>query len=134
MDAGKYRELRCDLEQEETRLRSVRSEIDPAQLEELEHTRSMLQFWGGQLQAMAWNTENKDGSKVKLVDRPHKTALRIVSFEDRDITKTMHFPATKRELLDMLQVRVMVFMDRVEIKAIFPVEPIENQLFRSDSR
>jgi len=134
MSTDKYQECKRKIEQEEARLRSVKSEIDPAQLEELEHTRSMLQFWGGQLQAMAWNTENEDGSKVRLVDRPHKTALRIVGFEDRDITKTIHFPATRRELLDMLQVRVVVFMDRVEIKAILPVEPIENQLFRSDYR
>lgn len=134
MDAGKYREVRRDLEQEETRLRSVRSEIDPAQLEELEHTRSMLQFWGGQLQAMAWNTENEDGSKVRLMDKPHKTVLKIVGFEDKDITKIMQFPASRRELLDLLQVRAVVFMDRVEVKTVFPIEPIDCQLFRPGSR
>lgn len=134
MDAGKYREFRRDLEQEETRLRSVRSEIDPAQLEELEHTRSMLQFWNSQLQALAWNTENEDGSMVRVVEKPHKTALSVVSFEDKDVTKIMHFPATRRELLDILQVRVVVFMDRVEVKALFPIEPIDCQLLQPASR
>ena len=134
MDAGKYQEVRRDLEQEETRLRSVRSEIDPAQLEELERTRSMLQFWGSQLQAMAWNTENEDGSKVRLMDKPHKTVLKIVGFEDKDITKIMQFPASRRELLDLLQVRAVVFMDRVEVKTVFPIEPIDCQLFSPDCR
>jgi len=39
--------------------------------------------------------------------------------------KLIHYP--KRELLDKLQVRVVVFRDRIEIKAIFPIEPIYSQ-------
>jgi len=31
---------------------------------------------------------------------------------------------TKRELLDKLQVQVVVFRDRIEVKAIFTIEPI----------
>ncbi len=132
MDAQKYSELKSSLDQEEVRLRSLKSEIDPAQLQELEHTRSMLQFWQRQLQSMAWNTENEDGSMVRVVDKPHETALKIVGIEDDDLTKTLFFPATKRALLDRLQVRVVVFMDRVEVKAVFPIEPIDCQLFRAD--
>ena len=134
MDSSRYQELKSSLEQEEARLRSIRSEIDPEQLEELERTSGMLRFWKGQLQAMAWNTEKEDGTKVRVVDKPHKTVLKVVGFEDKDITSMMHFPATKRELLDMLQVRLVVFMDRVEIKAVLPIEPIESQLLRSNSR
>jgi len=33
-------------------------------------------------------------------------------------------PATKRELLDKLQVQVIVFYNRIEIKALFPIDPI----------
>ena len=134
MDAQKYSEHKSSLDQEEVRLRSLKSEIDPAQLQELEHTRSMLQFWQGQLQSMAWNTENEDGSMVRVVDKPHDTALKIVGIEDNSLTKTLFFPATKRELLDKLQVRVVVFMDRAEVKAVFPIEPIDCQLFRPDYR
>jgi len=134
IDVDEYQKLRHELEHEEVRLRSIRSEIDPAQLEELEHTRSVLQFWNKQLRAMAWNTENEDGSMVKVVEKPHKTALKIIGFEDKDITGIMHFPATRRELLDMLQVRLVVFMDRVEVKAVFPIKPIECQAYQPDSR
>ena len=131
IDVDEYQKFRYDLEHEETRLRSIRSEVDPEQLEELEHTRSVLQFWNNQLQAMSWNTENEDGSMVKVVEKPHKTTLKIIGFEDKDITGIMHFPATRRELLDMLQVRLVVFMDRIEVKAVFSIEPIDCQLLQS---
>ena len=73
---------------------------------------------------MEWNTENEEGQMVRAVDSPHKVALRIAGFEDKDISKVMYFPATKRELLDLLQVRIVVFEDKAELKAVFPVEPI----------
>jgi hypothetical protein len=106
-------------------------------VEELERTRAMLQFWNSQLKSMAWNLENEDGSKVRVVDKPHLIALKVSGFEDKDITEIMHFPATKRELLDILQVKLIVFMDRAEVKAVFPIEPIlppDCQLLRPDSR
>jgi len=130
----KYHEWISNLEQEESRLRSIRSENDPVQLEELEHTRSVLQFWNKPLKTMAWNTENEDGSMIKVAERPHKTALKIVGLEDSSITSVLGFPATRRELLDLLQVRIVVFMNRVEINAIFPIEPIDYQLLQPNSR
>ncbi len=111
MDVGKYKELQQALNQEESRLMSIRNEIDPAQIEELETTRGMLMFWQNQLKAMAWNIENEDGSMVKLVEQPHKLTLSIIGLEDKELTNTIGFPATKRELLDRLQVRLMVFND-----------------------
>ena len=73
---------------------------------------------------MAWNTENEDGSMVKVMGKPHKTALKIVGFEDKDISKAVYFPATRRELLDKLQVQAVVFRDRIEVKAVFPIEAV----------
>ncbi len=134
MDAQKYSEHKSNLDQEEVRLRSIRSEIDPTQLLELEHTRSMLQFWQGQLQSMIWNTEKEDGGMDRVVDKPHETVLKMVGIEDDSLTKALFFPARKRQLLDKLQVRAVVFMDRVEVKALFPVEPIDCQLFGAGSR
>ena len=82
------------------------------------------------MQSMAWNTENEDGSKVRLVEEPHRTALRITGFEDQDASKVMGFPATRRELLDKLQAQVVVFHDRIEVKSIFSIiEPIDCQLY-----
>ncbi len=134
MDAEKFRELQQALNQEEARLRSIRNNVDPAQIAELESTRDMLRFWICRLQSMAWNTETEEGSKFRLVDEPHKTALQIVGFEDRDASRVMGFPATRRELLDKLQTQVVVFHDRIEVKAIFSVEPIDCQKCTPTSR
>ena len=127
MNAERFRELQQSLDQEEARLRSIHNELDPSQIAELESTRGVLRFWKSQLQSMAWDTEDEDGSKIRVMDKPHKTALRIAGFEDQNISKLMGFPATKRQLLDKLQVRVVVFHDRIEVKAIFPIEPINCQ-------
>ena len=80
---------------------------------------------------MAWNTENEDGTMVRTADQLHKTVLGLAGLEDKDVTKVVDFPATKRELLDMLQVRLTAHEDRVDVKAIFTVEPIKRSLCTS---
>ncbi len=134
MNPNKFKEHRQRLENDEARLQTIRTEIDPAQLEELYHTQSIIQLWEKQLQSMSWNVENKDGSMVKVVDKPHKMVLKIIGLENKEISKAICFPATKREILDVLQVRIMVFMDRIEIKSLVLIEPIDCQLFRSTFR
>jgi len=62
------------------------------------------------------------------VDELHRIALQVAGFEEQDISKVMGFPATRRQLLDKLQVRVVVYYDRIEVKAIFPIELINCQL------
>jgi hypothetical protein len=131
MDPARYRELQQSLQNEENHLMSVRGNLDPAQVEELERTQGLLSFWEGQLKWMAWNTENEDGTMVRTIDQPHKTVLGITGLEDKDITKAVNFPATRRELLDMLQVRLMAYEDRVDVKAIFTIKPIERLLCTS---
>lgn len=134
LDPIKFKELRSQLEKEESRLRTIRSEHDPAQIEELEHTQRMLTYWQTQLKALQWDTETEDGQKVRVVDKPHQAVLRIVGLENEELSDIVHFPATKRKLLDMLQVRVVMFMDRAEIKAVFPIQPIDSQLLQPASR
>ncbi len=124
MDPQKFKQLQSDLDKEEVRLRSLWSNIDPEQLTELETTQSMLRHWESQLNAMAWNIENEDGSMVKLVEQPHKLMLNIIGLGDKELTNTLGFPATPREVLDKLQVKVIVFPDRAEVKAVFPIVPI----------
>jgi len=128
----RLQELKHGLDQEEARLRSIKSEIDPAQIEELERTSAMLRFWQKQLQALDWDTETEDGQKIRVVDEPHKIALTIVGLDDKSLSDILHFPANRRGVLDLLQVRVIVFMDRVEIKAVFPIEPIGCQELQPD--
>jgi len=131
MDPAKCREMQRSLEREEARLNSIKSHIDPTQIEELERTRGLLRFWEGQANSMVWNTENEDGSMIRLVDKPHRTVLALINAEDKDVSDAVQFPAVKRELLDMLQVRLVVYEDRVEVKSIFPIEKISRQLCTS---
>lgn len=77
---------------------------------------------------MAWNVENEDSTMVKLVDKPHKAMLRLLALEDSDMSRIVTFPSAKREILDKLQVRLVVFGNQIEVNALFPIEPISNQL------
>jgi hypothetical protein len=131
MNSERFKEIKNILDMEESRMRTLRAEIDPAQIEELEATRRMLNFWENQIKALAWNTENEDGTMFRLVDRPHHIALKLVGFDDTDLSKSTGFPTSKRQLLDKLQVRLSVFDDRVEVKSLFPVEPVGVQLCTS---
>ena len=94
----------------------------------------MLNFWEHQIRAMAWNTENEDGTMFRLVDGPHDVALKLVGLDDADHSKSAGFPTSRRQLLDKLQVRLSVFDDRVEVKSLFPVEPVGVQLCTSTRR
>jgi len=127
MNTLRFHELRQSLEKEETRLTSIRAAIDPAQIQELESTRGLLRFWQGQLESMAWNTEEEDGRMVRLVDTPHKIVMRLAGLESAQLSESLQFPATRRELLQKLQVQVMVFHDRIDVKTVFPIEPVYHQ-------
>ncbi len=131
MDPAKCREIQRSLGSEETRLNSIKGNNGPVQIEELEHTQGLLRFWENQVNSMVWNTENEDGSMVRTVDKPHRTVLTLISTGDKDISNAVQFPAVKRELLDILQVRLVAYEDRVEIKTIFPAEAISRQLCTS---
>ena len=129
MDPNKFKEYQHSLQQEEARLKSMRTEVDPAQIEELQRTKGLLKFWQSQLKTMVWNTEDEDGQKVRIIDSPHLNILKVVGLENKDIN--MNFPTTKRQLLDLLQTQLVVFEDRIEVKAIFPIEPLGHQLCAS---
>ena len=120
-DSKQFEQIQHDLDKEETRLLAVRSEIDPAQLQELERTQAMLRFWETQHRSFRWNLEDEDGNMVRIVDKTHNVVLTLAEADDKNISKTFHFPSTKRELLDQLQVKVITFPDRVEIKTILTV-------------
>ena len=131
MDTAKYKLARQNLEKEEARLIAIRRESDPAQLAELESTRGLLKFWQSQVNSMAWNLE--DGAvedkrvMVRTVDAPHKTILKLLGIGDTSLSDVMQFPTTQRELFDKLQLRLVVFKDNIEVKAVFPMPDIPNQ-------
>ncbi len=131
MNNDRFKELKENLDKEETRIRSLKAEIDPAQIAELESTRGVLRFWESQIEEMARNTENEDGSMMRSYDGPHEKALTLIGFGNKTLSDTMGFPTSKRDLFNKLQMRLVVFNDRIEINGLFPIEPINIQLCTS---
>jgi len=58
-------------------------------------------------------------------------ALKIIGFEDGEVTNRLGFPASKRDMLNKLQVKLAVFDDKIEVNCLFPVELINIQLCTS---
>lgn len=116
------------------KLKAIRSEHDPAQIEELEHTKRMLSYWQTQLKALSWDTETEDGQKIRIVDKPHRAVLEIVGLNNEKLSEVMRFPSSKRGIINMLQLRLAVFPGTVEAKAVFPIQPIGCQLLQPDYR
>ena len=105
-------------------MRSLRSEVDPAQLEE---ARNVLKFWQTQSRYFDFNLEDDDGQMIRMGDVPHKTALGLVEIDSKEVSKVMQFPTTRRELLDKLQLRVIVYCGRIDVNALFPIKPFSSQ-------
>ena len=51
----------------------------------------------------------------------------MLSIGDTGLSEVMQFPATQHELFDKLQLRLVVFKDKIEVKAVFPMPDIPNQ-------
>ena len=60
-------------------------------------------------------------------DEASTAVLKMLDLDNVVMTEVFQFPSTKRGLLDKLQVRVVVFSDRAEINAVFPIAPIVYQ-------
>jgi site-specific DNA recombinase len=134
MDKVKYQEIRSTLDKEESRLKLIRSNIDPSQIAELEKTQVQLRLWENQLKDLSWNLENEDGSKIRSFDGPHNIAASAIRLDDDSLSAVVGFPTSPRQLLDLLQVKLVVFNDRIEVNALIPMQPIELQRFTSTSR
>ena len=90
-----------------------------------------MRFWQNQVNSMAWNLE--DGAiedknvMIRTMDEPQNTVLKLLGFGDTELSDKMQFPTTQRELFDKLQLRLVVFKDKIEVKAIFPMPGLKNQ-------
>ncbi|HEY41530.1 MAG TPA: recombinase family protein [Dehalococcoidia bacterium] len=128
--------IKANLDIEEIRLKSIKDEIDPAQLEELETTRYWLQFWAGRRHdldlrlnlIMGNQTEKGQAAEVA------KVITGMADIEDASLRDEVGSPATKRQLLDYLQCAVIPYPDRIEIKAFLPVNNIELQEYNPSYR
>ena len=130
MDSDKYKVAQQNLEKEEARLIALRRETDPDQLAELELTRGYLKFWQNQVTEMKKNLEEPDENKrvmFRVTDEPHKKVMKLLDLGNDELSDEMQFPTTQRELFDKLQLRLIVFKDKIEVKAIFTMPDILNQ-------
>jgi hypothetical protein len=102
--------------------------VNPNQLAELELTRGLLRFWQNQVKSMAWNLEDpaiEDNSvMIRTMDEPPNTILKLLGIGDSELSDKMQFSTTQRELFDKLQLRLIVFKDKIEVKAVFPMPDI----------
>ena len=130
MDTDKYKVAQQNLEKEEARLIILRREADPKELGELELTRGYLRFWQNQITEMKKNLEEPDEDHrvmFKVTDEPHKKVRKLLDIGNSDLSEGMQFPTTQRELFDKLQLRLIIFKDKIEVKAIIPIPDIQVQ-------
>jgi hypothetical protein len=120
MDPDKYKKLQSNLSKEEIRLKSLRADIDPSRLTELESVRETLEYWQNQFQSAAWATEDSGGG-LKLLEKT-KPAIRIAGLEGIGPMDCTTSPAIKRQIMNKLQVKLVVFHDRIEIRCQIPFE------------
>ena len=93
---------------------------------QLEETRYLLRFWEEQSRYFDFNLVDDDLQMIRIGDAPHDTVMEFVGIDRKEVSKLMQFPTTTRELLDRLQVRVVAFDERTEVKALFPIAPISS--------
>ena len=121
MDPDKYRELQFTLNKEEMRLKSIRANMEPARIVELESITQTLEYWQTQFQSPDCSTESDHGG-LKLLEKT-KPAIKIYGFEDINLTESLTSPTLQRQILDKIQVKLVVFNDRIEVKCQIPIEP-----------
>jgi hypothetical protein len=136
MDTERYRIAQQALDKEESRLIALRRETDPNEMAELESTRSLLRFWQRQVKSFNWNQEDgtsEDRVMVRSIDKPHTNVLQKLGLGYSELSEDFQFPLTQRELFDKLQLRLIVFKDKIEVKAVFPMPDIMPQECTSTS-
>ena len=133
IDSQRLAGLRSSLDKEEERLTNIEQEVDPAQLEELHQTEEAVKFWDEQLQSMQASQTDEDGLFPKETTALMRTlALHTGTYEKAqelggEASQKLAWPLKLPEILDRLQARLIAFPDRVEIKAIFPIDAIVGQ-------
>ena len=133
IDSQRLAELRSSLDKQEERLSNIEQEIDPAQLEELHQTEETIRFWTEQLESMEASQTDQNGLFPKETTRMmrvltlHTGAYGKAQELGDNANQKLSWPFTLPEILDRLQARLIAFPDRVEIKAIFPIDAMRQQ-------
>jgi len=120
MDPEKYKRLQSNLNKEETRLKSLRANMDPSRLAELESINATLQYWHDQFQSTAVAAEGNSGGSNIL--EKTKLPIKVYGFEDIEHIVSTTSLSAKRQILDKLDLKLVVFDNRIEIKCQIPFE------------
>jgi len=130
-----------DLDTEEARLSAIRQEIDPKQTEELEKTRMWLSFWQKSKHELDFRLNLiADGATDEFEQQNHQASkvaavlLGMADIDNDNLREETGSPTTKRQLFDYLQLEVIPFLDRIEIKAALPIKSIDIQEYSPDCR
>jgi site-specific DNA recombinase len=121
MDPEKYKRLQSNLNREESRLKSLRANMDPSRLSELESINKTLQYWHSQFQSTTLANE-VNGGGISILEKT-KPAIKVYGFEDIGPIENITSIIAKRQILDRLQVKLVVFTDHIEIRCQIPIEP-----------
>lgn len=138
LSKGAVEKRRALLDTEEQRLKNIRQEIDPAQVEELERTRNTIRFWQAFLKSAKGTEEraaidsvgdrNYSINELQPVVTLTMTTLMAASLGIAEqVSEKLAWPLTLRQVLDRLQTKLVAFPDRVEFKAIFPISSVVHQ-------
>jgi hypothetical protein len=88
-----------------------------SQLAELESANEILKYWQNQYQPTTVATID-NGSGLKLLEKP---IIKIAGL-DIDLAACAASPTLKRQIIDKLLVKIVVFSDRIEIRCQLPIE------------
>ena len=120
MEPEKYRKLQSNLNKEEIRLKSLRANMDPSRLAELESINVTLQYWHDQFQSVSAAADGI-GAGINVMEKT-KPVLKVYGFDDIDSIENITSVMQKRQILDKLQVNLVAFKDRFEIRCQIPIE------------
>jgi len=120
MDPEKYKKLQSNLNKEETRLKSLRANMDPSRLAELESINVTLQYWHDQFQSVSLAADGI-GAGINVLEQT-KRAIKVYGFEDIEPIESITSITAKREIMNRLRVNLVVFNDHIEIRCQIPME------------
>jgi len=108
LNREKQEAIRRELEAEESRLASVKQNLDPEQLAELEDISFRLNFYEGELNCI--RKDETEGLPFLILDLPET--------KDKAEANTV----AVRAWLDRVQAEVWAYPDRIELKSLYPTQ------------
>lgn len=127
---------KAELEAERERLLSLRAQVDPAQIEELQSVQGWLEFWDSTHKDLNFalqfvlggeTPEEREAEKAEkrdIIRHGYRGVWEVADIESPSLSKELGVPTSRRQLLDYLQTELWGYPDRVEIRAAIPVDAI----------